>query len=844
MKRATLPVLFCLMLAANALASESFVLQIPKRNVANQEIGEVRINFGLDLPPAGAQLVVAGSTSLNLGDTVTVAGDEITFAEGVGNSVNIVYRPLSNFGADFCDGANAVDKNIPIRFSGAQNVVTFRLSTYIVAAPQQGACAKVSRRTGELPANVIPEPDAETQALDAIFRGRHELDVILVLDKSGSMIRRPPGASSGPTKAELLRSALTTFVAQWKELDAPFEGAFEFPGDRIGVVFFDSTATAQTINGGDPPQSFFVRRGPDLALPHPWDEVVETIDTLTPGSNTAIGRGINTAMELAQADPANDLALIVVTDGIQNVAPLIAPGASGLLELQPEAVPLPAILAERFVPIQTIGFGTPAAVDEALLTALSGETAGLSLLAVDSETIFDAFAFTLIGLLKGNTAALASRIRGATSGEHSVIVDRSAQRVVFSLQWAPPDEDMLALEIFRPGSDVPAVPSSKTLTKQAVLHSFDTRDGDFGEWRMRVKRSGSATKEVPYTLNTFFSERHLDYRLSLDTVRTRTGDSIRLQASVAYDGRPLKGLPQNAIRVTVRRPSEGLGTILHNAKSFEVDASSLEPQSPYEQKIAHVVDASVLARILPRNEVTTIPLVEERAGVYSATFADTSVPGAYAFEVVLDWDDQRTGRLHREERLERHVAVKVDPTRSEVTREGRLIAVTPRDRFGNYVGPGFATSIRVNGASVDSVDRLQTGTYVLTIPDGADIAVDGVTLNPPPPAQSTWRVFLAAGPNFPDWSVNAGVERRLSPDWSVEGILGWHRRQNDDLTQFSLGAKKWFGKAFVNAGAGVYDSELGVHVGAGALCGRWEGVLNYHRTDDDKFFTAQLGVRF
>jgi hypothetical protein len=832
------------MLAAQALASESFVLQIPKRNVTNQEIGEVRINLGLDLPPAGAQLVIGGTTTLNLGDTTSVAGDEVTFAEGAGNSVNITYRPLSNFGAEFCAGENTVEKNVPIRFSGTQDVATFRLSTYVVAAPQQDACAKVSRRTGELPAIVIPEPDAETQPLDAIFRGRHELDVILVLDKSGSMVELPPGASTGPTKAELLRSALTTFVAQWKELDAPFEGGFEFPGDRIGIVFFDSTASPQTITGGDPPQSFFVQRSLAAASPHPWDEVVETIDTLVPGSTTALGRGINSAMEQWQADADNDLTLVVVTDGKQNVAPLIAAGASGLLELQPDEVPLPAALADRYVPIQTIGFGTPAAVDETLLTGISAETAGLSLLAVDSETIFEAFAFTLVGLLKGNTASLASRFRGATTGEHAVIVDRSAQRVVFSLQWAPPDEDMLALEIFRPGSNVPAVPSSSTLTKQAVLHSFDTSDGDVGEWRMRVTRRGSATMEVPYTLNTFFSERHLDYRLSFDTVRTLTGHGIRLRASVAYDGKPLKGLPPNAIRVTVRRPSEGLGTILHNAKFPAGDSSSSDPQSPYQQKTARVVDAAVLARILPRNDVTTIPFVEEKDGTYSATFADTSVPGAYAFEVVLEWDDKRTGRLHREERLERHVMASVDAARSEVTRRGMQVTITPRDRFGNYLGPGYATFIRVNGASVDSVDKDQTGTYVLTAADGADITVYGVKLNPPAPAPSTWRVFIAAGPNFPEWSVNAGVERLLSPDWSVEGILGWHRRQNDDLTQISLGAKKWFGKAFVNAGAGAYEGEVGVHVGAGVLCGKWEGVVNYHRTDDDKFFTAQVGVRF
>ena len=841
MKRATLPVFFCLMLAARAIASESFLLQIPKRNVFNQEIGEVRINLGLDLPAEGAQLVINDATTISLGETQTIAGDEVSFAQGPGNSVDITYRPLSNFGADFCDGVNAVEKNIPIRFSGTQDVVTFRLSTYIVAAPLS-ACTKASRRTGELPANIIPQPDNVAGPLDAIFRGRHELDVVLVLDRSGSMNEKPPGATTGPSKAELLRSALTTFVAQWKELDRPFEGSGEWPGDRIGVVFFNTNASSQTITGGDPPQGFFVQRGPDGPV-HPWDQVSAKIDTLTASLNTAIGKGINAAMEQWQADPNNDLALVVVTDGKQNVSPLIATGANGLLELSPGAVAMPVVLAQRFVPVQTIGFGTPAAVDATLLQALSEETAGGSFIAVDSETIFDAFAFTLVGLLKGNTVSLASRIRGSSSGEHEVIVDHSVKRIVFSLQWAPPDQDALALEIFRPGSSVPATPSSTTITKQAVLHAFDTTNNDLGKWRMRVKRGNAIVHEVPYTLNTFFSEGNLDYRLSFDTRLTRTGDPIKLRASVAYDGKRLPDLPANAFRVTVRRPAEGLGTILHNTRSFTA-VTSVEPESLYEQKVFATVDASVLSRIVPSDAAATLQFSAEPNGTYVATFNDTSVPGVYAFNVVLDWNHSLTGRLYREERVERNVAVKVNPDRSGVTVKGPRAIVTPRDRFGNYLGPGFASSFTVNGLAVTADDPEQTGAYTVTVAPGDAIGVDGVTLKPPDPSSQSWRFFVAAGPNFPDWSVNAGVERLLTPDWSAEGILGWHRRQNDDLTQVSLGAKRWFGSAFANLGAGIYDSEAGFHIGAGMMFGKWEGVLNYHRTDDDKFFALQVGVRF
>ena len=95
---------------------------------------------------------------------------------------------------------------------------------------------------------------------------------------------------------------------------------------------------------------------------------------------------------------------------------------------------------------------------------------------------------------------------------------------------------------------------------------------------------------------------------------------------------------------------------------------------------------------------------------------------------MLDWDIERTGHVHREERVEQLVTVKADPGKSEVvtTRApGGLvkIAVTPRDRFGNYLGPGYASVVKatVEGPgklrSDVPVDRNQTGTYVFTVAD-------------------------------------------------------------------------------------------------------------------------------
>jgi len=726
MKRLSIGIL-CALFTTAALASESWVLDIPVRFIANQETGEVRIIMGLNAAPAGSQLVVNGTATLNLGDTQVVNGDSVSFAAGNGNEIRITYKPLSNFGADFCAGGAAVEKQIPMRFVGAQDIVDWRMSTYIVAAPNV-ECSQVSKHTGDTPASIQAVGDGVAPALSATFKGRNPFDVVVVLDKSGSMADLPPGSNAGPVKADILKSAVQGFVSQWEQIDAPVPGGKDDSADRLGVVFFDSAAAAQTLPGADPPANFFLQRGGANA----WDAVINKANTLSPGSSTSIGAGINEGMAQWKSDPKNDLSVVVVTDGMQNTAPLIAPTGSGFLGLAPVSG-LPQELRKRFIPIQTIGFGTPAQVDEDLLRNISLETAGVSYIAVNSTTMFDVFGMTLVALLKGNTAAIATRVSDTITGKgptvpHPVLVDNSAQRVVFSLQWAPPLRNALDLDVFKPGSSIPAAPTSSKKQPQIAIQTFDNPVP--GVWNVRVKRGlDQKLDPVPYSLNVFFLEKHLDYQLSLDNVHAVTGDKLGIRALVAWDGKPLTGLPDGAIRVRIQGPPEGLGTVLHDVRREVPSGPTTTPtgdiQSPLDVKLAAFKGQSLLDRITPK-DIVTIALKEQGNGVYAGAFDQTAIPGTYGFEALLDWDVRLTGHIHREERLEENVGVKADPAKTTVaiaqTQPGVwTVTVTPRDRFGNFLGPGYASVIRARlrsevGAITEvPVDARQTGDYVFSV---------------------------------------------------------------------------------------------------------------------------------
>jgi hypothetical protein len=332
-----------------------------------------------------------------------------------------------------------------------------------------------------------------------------------------------------------------------------------------------------------------------------------------------------------------------------------------------------------------------------------------------------------------------------------VIIDRSAQRVVFTVQWAPPLREALDLQVFRPNGSA-AVPDSSAKTPQSAIQTFNiTKPGDIGTWTVRVKRALNDTADpVPYVLNAIVLERHLDYTVSVNPGRAATGDKLTLRAIVDWDGKRLSNLPAGAIRVRVQRPGTDIGTLLHDtpfkdASTGTTTTPSGDKLTPYDRKVEGL-ERDILKGTRLTN-IATIDLKETNKGVYEGTFDQTTVAGTYGFDAVLDWDDPRTGHTQRVETLNAYIKIKPDPTKTEikVTRPDArtiLIAVTPRDKSGNYLGPGFASVVKAKlvsaGRITGPVDINQTGTYVFTlveVPKGetpdVEISVEGARLGNP-----------------------------------------------------------------------------------------------------------------
>ena len=412
MKRTTL-LLFCFAFATAVLGDESFTLNIPPRFNAQQEIGEVRILLTVSAATAGAQLLVNGTSTINLGSTSTVAGDSVTFEAAAGNAVRIVYRPLSNFTGNFCAGNVTMEKNIPLRFIGAQDIVSYRMSTYIVGAPSRNARKYRSGRTTSRPRFCRPvtashpistrstkagcsstwwscstSPAAWPACRRARSRDRRK--------RRSSAPPRPRSSRSGVRSTRTRKASTSRRTASASSSSTPSP-----PRNRSPAAIRRKLFRAARDR----------RPGPG----HQWNAVESNINTLTPGSATSVGGGINSAMSQWVADADNDLYLLVVTDGIQNTAPLLAPTPAGFLGLDPVSG-LDPELRKRFIPIQSIGFGIAVRRRCRSPDRIALETSGVNFISVDAMTAFASFGQSLVAILKGNTASLAMQRQESLTG--------------------------------------------------------------------------------------------------------------------------------------------------------------------------------------------------------------------------------------------------------------------------------------------------------------------------------------------------------------------------------------------------------------------------------------------
>ncbi len=512
-------------------------------------------------------------------------------------------------------------------------------------------------------------------------------DVMVVFDRSGSM-SMDDGA--GRSKIEAARDAVSLFV----------ELVRAGTGNRVGLVSF---STAPSAPADSPIAAVTGASKAALIGPPPFAGGI--VGGLAPGGLTAIGGGLQAAQAQFPAVGPQPRAILLLTDGLENQTPLV-----GDVE---------AAHTLDGITVHAIGFGTESSLNGAILASLTAAHGGDYLRAGGGLALekFFSSAFGNIfetGVLFDPEFDLPVNQNPGTAvpfrvcGEETLTVVAGWNRTDAALLLQVTTPAGVNIDVSTAGVETS---SGRTWTFLRLKLPFaGERDG---LWSVNVMRPGGGGEFPPPTpaLRYFISviARGGPRMSRLPEPRHYyTGDVFDPVVIVRDDD---GGWPDGmAATLTITRPDAGAGNILGAAGLGPAGTLGADT-IPAPQATLQALQAGGGPVI--RYTETTVGLRDDTANT-RGTFEKTAtfglvlpelltVEGNYTFHARATYGEGCSGM--RELVWSRHVEVGIDGGKTTVTTtplppqpgHGSCVRMvfTPRDRYGNLLGPGRADAFTV-----------------------------------------------------------------------------------------------------------------------------------------------------
>ncbi len=646
----------------------------------------------------------AGIPAIQMRHDIPAAGEQVFGIHHPNGAVKKLSVPHPGFATVQSSGASAI--TVPSSFhvsGGSSGSGLFDTAGRIVGILSNGApCSGSALKyfpTASFLTDIAPVPPPPVTR-----------DVMVVFDRSGSMSMDD---GTGRKKIESARDAVSLFVQLVRE----------GTGNRLGLVSFSTTASA--------PTDFHIAavtaaNKNTLIGAAPYAGGI--VGALAAGGATTIGGGLEAARLEFPAPGANPRAILLLTDGLQNTPPMVADVEGGLAGIT----------------VHAIGFGTESSLDAALLTALTGAHGGLYTRAGSGLALEKFFteAFGNIfeaGMLFDPEFDLPANQSGAAM-KFPVCGEEAITAVV---GWDRTDASLF-IEITSPGGAVvrtfsPGVGAATGRTWTFLRLSLPHGGERDGLWTVRAVRPGGTGEFPPPTPAMRYFAGVIPTggpRFSLVSDKRRryyTGDFFHPLVMLRYDD---GNWPHQAdARLTLTRPDQGTGNVLTKAGlrlPSAMDADTVAGRYATLQAIEAESGQPVARYVSSEFKLGDSPAetggIFERSGIYGTPMPEQlTVEGNYTLHAKATYGVECQGS--RELVWSFSVAVGIDAGRTDVTSdpigtrpdgtECLRLTITPRDRYGNHLGPGRAETFEVQpqpGTTVASgVTDLGNGSYQVEV---------------------------------------------------------------------------------------------------------------------------------
>lgn len=599
-------------------------------------------------------------------------------------------------------------------------------------------------------ANIPGQPAAITKTYDWVVQLGSATpcpavrEYALVLDLSGSM---GIDVSPGYQRFALLQDAVKAYIPTLKGI-APAGTRFRvyyFNGSGVREKFTNSSTTLDDAGWGQP-------------------NVIQTrlFDLETPSGMTPLGAGVGAGVRNFSST-SNARTVVLFTDGIQNVSPMVVQAAVHNYESIEAAGANPAIDlwagTNEKIKILTIGVGA------------TGEQAVLMEKLANPDTWFEhAEAMTIdeLSAFFTNTIPLSLRdcsprivdLRNSTLNgfdqwtSDTFAISRFVDKLTFRTTVFSNDSDDVLSDDFELWKD------GQQLSKQFVKTFFENKSLRFevelpiptgpttfldesGKWVVRVR----GTKGAEYESLCLAEDKYLETDLVINGPNSRyAGDEIPVEAKLQFAGR---GIDNAVVRAILLKPGEDLGDLAARrnvaAKNLTIaeppasNSTAANSQALGQAKLDFLLSQPDFIQKLEK-EKRIISLVSTGGGTYRGNFPggdQTQNTGTY--RIVALFDGTADGPKTFESWESRCVYldfsapddIKLVPSLVYVGKCGDgkpqkpcyQMAFTPVNKFGKRLGPAQAPRIQVKVGKptpIDLIDNLDGSysTVVFEKPDG------------------------------------------------------------------------------------------------------------------------------